>query len=164
MVQPFQARSHCCAAAVRHVRISHGVTRRETDVHPGGGHAFQRLPLMLGLGALRCVGDQAACRSSRARRLERLQDGRRVERVRSEEHSVPRSAWPSPGQRGRLRRKSRQPGTPLHERRGWVAQPAASCCAWGPALLSQPQGLGRPTQLTSLRALRGTSRHDSGGR
>ena len=24
------------AAAVRHVRVSHGVTRRETDVHPGG--------------------------------------------------------------------------------------------------------------------------------
>ena len=28
------------APDVRHVRVSHGVTRRETDVHPGGGHAL----------------------------------------------------------------------------------------------------------------------------
>ena len=131
VVQPFQACSHSSAAAVRHVRVSHGVTRRETDVHPGGGHALQRLPLELGLGALGSVCDQAARCSSRARRLERLQDGRRIERVRSEETLSPRF-WPSPGQIGRPRRRSRQPGTPPRGRRGWRTQPATPralrCC------------------------------------
>ena len=52
---------------------------------------IKRLPLLLGLGALRRVSNQAARCSSRACGFERLQARGRVERVRTEQHSVPRS-------------------------------------------------------------------------
>ena len=57
VVQPFQARSHSRTPAISQVRVSHGVTRRETDGHPGSSDALKRLPLELGLVALGGVSD-----------------------------------------------------------------------------------------------------------
>ena len=84
MAQPLEARTYGRSSAVGEIRVSHGVTRRESDGYPGGGDAFKRLPLQLSLAALRGVCDQAARHATGTRSFERVKDAGRIEGIRPE--------------------------------------------------------------------------------
>ena len=129
VVQPLQASTDGCASAVRDVGVSHGVTRREPHTDACRGNALERLPLHAASFSSTGTRQQSSCTTPHERTQLRELPAPLVHRKNKLEAGPCSATWQSLVQRAQPRCTHRRPDRQPLGRRGWSAQPAASCCA-----------------------------------